>query len=146
MSAEGTLQHRGHRVWWGLASENADSGRVPLLTIHGGPGMCHDCLEPLAALASERPVYFYDQYGCGRSDRAVDAGEYDIDLFIEELAVVREELGLDQVHLYAHSYGGPLLLEYMLRRRPEGVRSLTLSNTFPSTKGLTLAGISGSPY
>jgi len=90
----------------------------------------------LTALSEDRSVFFYDQYGCGRSDRAVDPGEYDIELFVDELAAVREELGLQAVHLYAHSYGGPLLLEYMLRRQPEGVLSLTLSNTFPSTHGL----------
>lgn len=136
MAIEGTLEHRGHAVWWGRAGEASSDNAAPLLTVHGGPGICHDCLEPLAELAADRPVYFYDQYGCGRSDRAVEAGEYDVELFVDELATVREELGLNDVHLYAHSYGGPLLLEYMLRRQPEGVLSLTLSNTFASTRDL----------
>ena len=136
MTDEGTLTHRGHEVWWGRAEQPGPSAAAPLLTIHGGPGMCHDCLEPLGELAEDRPVIFYDQYGCGRSDRASDPDEYDIELFVDELAAVREELGLDEVHLYAHSYGGPLLLEYMLERRPAGVLSLVLSNTFPSTQGL----------
>ena len=136
MTDEGTLEHRGHRVWWGRADESESTSQAPLLTVHGGPGICHDCLEPLAALGADRPVLFYDQYGCGRSDRAADPAEYDIELFVDELATVREELAPDEVHLYAHSYGGPLLLEYMFQRQPEGVLSLTLSNTFPSTQAL----------
>jgi proline iminopeptidase len=137
MSTEATIQHRGHSVWWGRAGSPASDDMAPLLTVHGGPGMCHDCLEPLANLRNDRPVLFYDQYGCGRSDRAADASEYDIELFVDELAVVRDELAPDGVHLYAHSYGGPLLLEYLFRRRPAGVLSLTLSNTFPSIASLS---------
>ena len=136
MTDEGTLDHRGHKVWWGRVGESRSDGSAPLLTIHGGPGICHDCLEPLSALSGDRPVLFYDQYGCGRSDRAADPDDYDVELFVDEIAAVRQELALDQVHLYAHSYGGPVLLEYMLRRQPVGVLSLTLSNTFPSTQAL----------
>ena len=29
----------------------------------------HDYLEPLAALGEDRPVIFYDQLGCGKSDK-----------------------------------------------------------------------------
>ncbi|SFW86608.1 proline iminopeptidase-family hydrolase [Amycolatopsis australiensis] len=136
MSTEGTLSHRGHQVWWGRA-ESPGGTAPPLLTVHGGPGMPHDCLEPLAALRSERPVVFYDQYGCGRSDRAADPSEYDVELFVDELATVRDRLAPGPVHLFAHSYGGPLLLEYLLRRRPADVLSVTLSNTFPSVAGLS---------
>src|SRR4029078_9773909 len=60
----------------------------------------------------------------------------DIELFVDELAAVREQLRLDEVHLFAHSYGGPLLLEYLLQSEPVGVVSVTLSNTFPSVPGL----------
>ena len=136
MIDEGSLDHRGHKVWWGRAGGPPSPGAAPLLTIHGGPGICHDCLEPLAALGRDRRVFFYDQYGCGRSDRAVDVDEYDIELFVDEIAAVREQLGLDEVHLFAHSYGGPLLLEYLLQRQPVGVLSVTLSNTFASVPGL----------
>jgi proline iminopeptidase len=134
MTSEGFLQHRGHDVWWGEAS-TAPPSRLPLLTIHGGPGICHDCLEPLAALGDQRRVIFYDQYGCGRSDRAADPEEYDLDLFVEEIGAVRSALGLDEVHLYAHSYGGPLALAYLLTH-PDGVASLTVSNSFASVPAL----------
>jgi proline-specific peptidase len=131
---EGTFDHRGHSVWWGATGAPGDGG-VPLLTVHGGPGICHDCLEPLTALADEREVVFYDQFGCGRSDRADDPSEYTVELFVDELASVRAALDLDRVHLYAHSYGGPLALEYLLTQ-PEGVVSFTISNSFASTPAL----------
>lgn len=136
MTDEGTVAHRGHEVWWGRAAGPNSPTAAPLLTVHGGPGICHDCLEPLAGLGEVRPVLFYDQYGCGRSDRAVNPDDYDIELFVDELAEVREQLAPGPVHLYAHSYGGPVLLEYVIRRQPTDVLSLTLSNTFASTRSL----------
>jgi proline-specific peptidase len=134
LTRNGTVEHRGHAVWWGAAG-SPDAAGIPLLTVHGGPGICHDCLEPLAGLADARQVVFYDQYGCGRSGRAVDPTEYNVELFVAELAEVRAALGLDRVHLYAHSYGGPLAIEYLLTR-PDGIVSFTISNSFASTAAL----------
>ena len=133
---EGFVDLRGHRVWYGLAGTRDLPGHAPLLTIHGGPGMPHDYLEPLAELTcTGRRVIFYDQLGCGQSDRLPDPTHYTPDLFVEELAAVRRALGLDRLHLYAHSYGGVIALNYMLTQ-PAGVLSLTLADTFPSVPAL----------
>ncbi len=56
----------GHRVW---TKTVGDGPGLPLLLLHGGPGAGHDYLEPLEALGSDRPVIFYDQLGCGRSEK-----------------------------------------------------------------------------
>src|SRR5258707_7361045 len=53
------------RVRWRVARSGP---RTPLLLLHGGPGAGHDYLEPLSALADERPLMFYP-LGCGPSDR-----------------------------------------------------------------------------
>src|SRR5580692_12753076 len=66
--AEGYVPVPGGRVWYQIVG--ADRPGVPLLCLHGGPGMPHDYLEPLAGLAEARPVIFYDQLGCGRSEPA----------------------------------------------------------------------------
>ena len=45
-----------------------EPGKLPVLTLHGGPGACHDYLEPMEGLAATgRRVIFYDQLGCGNS-------------------------------------------------------------------------------
>jgi len=47
----------GGRIWW----RRVGSGpKTPLMLLHGGPGAGHNYLLPLAALADERPVIFYD--------------------------------------------------------------------------------------
>jgi proline iminopeptidase len=93
--------------------------------------MPHDYLEPLAGLAASRPVIFYDQLGCGRSDRPGDDSLWTTDRFVEELAVVRAALGLGRLHLFGNSWGGWLALQYTLDRRPE-LASLILSSSPPS--------------
>ena len=126
---EGFVQVPGGRVWYRIAG--AESPAVPLLVLHGGPGAGHDYLEPLAALAGERPVVFYDQLGCGKSDIPADESLWRIERFAQEVAAVRRGLGLDRVHLLGHSWGGFLAIEYMLGR-PTGIQSLVLASTAAS--------------
>src|SRR5260370_21540380 len=116
-TAEEYIEVPGGRVWYHIIG-TARPG-VPLLCLHGGPGMPHDYLEPLADLAASRPVIFYDQLGCGRSDRPGDDSLWTTDRFVEELAVVRASLGLGRLHLFGNSWGGWLPLQYTLHRRPE---------------------------
>jgi proline iminopeptidase len=68
---EGYLDVPGGRVWYRSVGE-AQGDRAPLLCLHGGPGFTHYYLEPLEALADRRQVVFYDQLGCGRSERPDD--------------------------------------------------------------------------
>lgn len=102
---------------------------LPLLCLHGGPGMPHDYLESLAGLATcppSREVVFYDQLGCGRSDRPDDDRLWTVNRFVDELAAVRAALDLDRVHLLGSSWGGMLALQYVLDRDPTAA-SLTLA-------------------
>jgi pimeloyl-ACP methyl ester carboxylesterase len=50
---------------------------------------------------------------------------------VEEVAAVRDGLGLDYVHVLGHSWGGWLALEYALGR-PSGLASLLLASTCAS--------------
>jgi proline-specific peptidase len=96
------------------------------------PGLPHDYLEDLAALAAGgRPVVFYDQLGCGRSDHPDDPALWTLDTFVEELATVRAALALGPMHLLRHSWGGWLALEYVLGKPPDLV-SLVLASTCAS--------------
>ncbi len=128
-----------YSVWYRIVGAGpADPGRneTPLLVLHGGPGCGHDYLEPVSALATERPVVFYDQLGCGRSDRPDDPGRWVIDRFVQEIDLVRAALGLRRVHLLGHSWGGWLALEYLATRpggpAAAGVERVVLASTSAS--------------
>ena len=113
---EGTIDFRGHKVWYACVGEAVEQpGKLPLLCLHGGPGVGHDYLETLAAMASHgRRVIFYDQLGCGNSDQPDDPSLWNVQLFVEEVDVVRRALGLERVHVLGQSWGGMLAMEYAL--------------------------------
>ena len=60
--------------------------------IHGGPGFPSDYMEGFGALGDERPVFMWDQLGCGRSDRPADVSLWTLERFVAELDAVREAL------------------------------------------------------
>lgn len=102
---------------------------TPLLVIHGGPGAGSRYLRRLERL--DRDVVFYDQLGCGESTQSDDTELWTIDRFADEIRLVRDHLGLDDVHLFAHSAGGWFAIEYLVAG-PAGVRSAILANTTAS--------------
>ena len=91
-----------------------------------GPGASSRAFTAFERLGSERPVIMYDQLGGGRSERPKDKNLWRVDRFVEELRTVRDKLSIDQVHLFGHSWGSMLAMDYMLTR-PTGVRSLILA-------------------
>lgn len=123
-AAEGYLSVVGGEIWYGVVGAG---GGVPLLTLHGGPGFPHDYLQPLAALGDQRRVVFYDQLGCGRSEQPNDPALWQIERFVDEIARVRDALGLERVHLFGHSWGAMLAVDYLLTR-PAGVVSAVLAS------------------
>ncbi|MFG1755600.1 proline iminopeptidase-family hydrolase [Streptosporangium sandarakinum] len=67
----------------------------------------------------EREVIWYDQLGVGRSDRIDDASLLTVDRFLDELGAVIGGLGLERPHVYGHSWGAMLGLQYAAERAPE---------------------------
>ena len=135
---EGTISFRGYETWYRIVGTQADAGKLPLLCLHGGPGVPHEYLESLEAMAATgRQVICYDQLGCGNSTHVDDPALWTVDLFVEEVDVVRQALGLKQVHLLGQSWGGMLTMQYMLTQ-PRGVASITIASS-PSSMALWLA-------
>jgi proline-specific peptidase len=114
----------GGRVWYQVVGSGPG---VPLLLLHGGPGVPSYYLKPLAALGDDRPVIFYDQLGCGRSDHPTDSTLWTTSRFVQELAAVRQQLGLEEVDLLGHSWGTMLAADYLLTK-PVGVRAVVMSS------------------
>ncbi|MFN5118008.1 MAG: proline iminopeptidase-family hydrolase [Cyanobacteriota bacterium] len=128
----------GHRVWTRRVGATSRPERLPVVLLHGGPGVPSDYLEPLEQLAADgREVIRYDQLGCGRSDHPDDPALLQVERFVNELALVRAALGLERIHLYGQSWGGMLALEAALAGAP-GIASLVLSNA-PASMPLWVA-------
>jgi proline-specific peptidase len=128
--AEGTIPVPGGNVWYRTVGE----GGTPLLCLHGGPGMSHDYIATMADLADERMVVFYDQLGCGRSDRPEDPSLWTLERSVSEVEAVRQALGLERFHLFGNSWGGWLALQFVLDQTPPLV-SLIVSSSPSSVRG-----------
>ncbi len=109
------LQIQGLKIYTKIFK--ADNEFATLLTMHGGPGMSHDYLLPLADLSKKGiTVVFYDQFGCGRSDELEDHSKFTFDYGVEEAEELRKTLfGDKKVFLMGSSYGGALSLAYSLK-------------------------------
>ncbi len=114
----------GGRVWYEVAGNGPGT---PLLVVHGGPGLPHDYLANLAELGVDRPVIFYDQLGCGRSDRPENTSFWTRERFVRELAEVRRALHLDRCFILGHSWGTVLAADYLLTK-PAGVKGVVFAN------------------
>lgn len=123
------IPFRSFRTWTGVAGSISGSRGLPLLCLHGGPGVPHDLLAPITRLAEQgRAVIVYDQLGCGRSDHPHNPALWSVELFVEEVAAVRQSLGLERIHLLGQSWGGMLALETVLRGAT-GIAGLVLADT-----------------
>ncbi len=103
-----------------------DAGAPPLIVVHGGPGWDYRSLLPLAALADDYHVVFYDQRGSGLSPR-VAAEELSLESSLSDLDALVERFRTgDRVTLVGHSWGAMLVAAY-LGRAPEKVSRAVLA-------------------
>ena len=127
---EGRIPFRGHSTWYRVVGDEERDGRLPLLCLHGGPGAGWHHLETYQELAEGRRVVFYDQLGCGNSAVAEPHGTdlWTTELYVEEVDVVREALGLERVVVLGQSWGGMLALAYALTQ-PDGLEGLVVQSS-----------------
>jgi proline iminopeptidase len=124
------INTKNGKIWYSVYGEKKKG--IPLLVLHGGPGFL-SMPEVVKNLSNERPVYFYDQLGCGRSDRAADKSYYSVTNYIEELVQIRKKLGLKETYLMGFSWGTMLTCSYLLEKKPKGIKGLILSGPYLSS-------------
>ncbi len=116
--------YEGHtyKLWYGKIGSGS---APPVLVLHGGPGGNHHNLVAFQALAAERPVIFYDQLGCGKSDRPDDPRLWTVERYFDEVLAVRDGLGLNKYHLIGHSWGTTLAVGFAAKHS-DGILSISL--------------------
>lgn len=120
---EGFVDVNVGKIWYRIVGEGSNT---PLLVLHGGPSFPSYYLDPLAELSNGRPVIFFDQLGCGRSDRITDTTLMTIDAHIDQITRLLQSLDVNEIYLYGHSWGTMLGIDYYLRHG-DGVKAMILS-------------------
>jgi pimeloyl-ACP methyl ester carboxylesterase len=90
----------------GQVSGWVDGAGVPVLLLHGGPGLSYEYLDDVAAdLGEGYEIAAYQQRGIAPS---MLEGPYDIDTHLDDVAAVLDALGWQMAYVVGHSWGGHL--------------------------------------
>jgi proline iminopeptidase len=105
------------------------TGRVTIIVLHGGPGLSHQYLRPeWETLGRRYRMVFYDQRGCGRSERR---GPHHWEQHVADLhTLALRYRGQGPVVLAGSSWGSWLALLYAWRH-PDQAAALVLSGLPP---------------
>ena len=115
----------GARLWYRVAG-NASSSAPPLVFLHGGPGYNSYSFSALEGSRLEKTlrVVYFDQRGSGHSERPASR-DYAMTTLVNDVEGLRNALGVNQIAVMGHSFGGVLALEYAARF-PDRVSHLSL--------------------
>ena len=103
----------------------------PCLLLHGGPGLDHEEFVPwLSPLATGNRLIYLDYRGNGRSPR-IPPEQFTTAAVVEDIEALRRALGLEQMAVLGHSFGGFIALSYALAY-PSSVSRLIVSCSTPS--------------
>jgi proline-specific peptidase len=85
--------------------ESGAADGLPLIVLHGGPGLDHTATKPwLAPLGDELRLLHVDERGQGRS-RRVDPTTLSLEVFARDVDLLAEALRLERFALLGHSFG-----------------------------------------
>lgn len=130
---EGYMPFKGYQTYYRIVGERQE-GKSPLLLLHGGPGSTHNYFEVLDSIADTgHQVIMYDQLGCGQSYVKGHPELWTLETWGEELRSLRDYLHIDECHLLGQSWGGMLLIAYLIDGKAKGVRSAILSSTLSAS-------------
>ena len=109
---------------------------IPIVVVHGGPGMDHGYLLPqMAGIGKGYKLIFYDQRAMGKSSADFDTSAMTMDNFVEDLEGIRKAFDLGKMNLMGHSWGGLVSMFYAIKY-PDHLQSLILANTTAASSAL----------
>lgn len=119
-------------TWYRVVGDLKNS-KTPVMVLHGGPGAGHNYCEPIAEVLAQtgRAAVLYDQIGCGNSTHLPDKPKefWTPELFMEELVLLTEHLGISQKYnIVGQSWGGMLGMQFAITK-PKGLNALVVADS-----------------
>ena len=105
----------------------ADGGRGTLLFVHGNPTWSFAFRGAISELSKTHRCIAPDHIGCGLSDKP-RFGAYALEQHVERLERLVLGLGLEDLTLVLHDWGGAIGFGFA-RRHPDLIARIVLSNT-----------------
>ena len=109
--------------------DEGDRNAPPVLMLHGNPTWSFYWRRLIVALRPTHRVIAPDHIGCGKSDKpGDDAYTYRLEQRIDDIDSLIDHLGLAEVTLVLHDWGGMIGMGWA-HRHPQRVSRLVLLNT-----------------
>jgi len=111
IDGEYKLTLNGIKHW--VKVDGSRNNTVPLVILHGGPGGNHYTFERTVGplLSKTRTLVYYEQRGCGRSEKPHSENDYSMSFLIEDFIELKKLLEVEKVDILGYSFGGELALE-----------------------------------
>ncbi len=133
--------HNRFLHWRGSWMHYLDEGKGrPVLMVHGNPTWSFYYRNLVGSLRDGHRCVVPDHIGCGLSDKpGDDAYTYTLSRRVDDLERLVEHLGLDELDLVVHDWGGMIGFAWAVRH-PDKVRRIVVLNTaaFHNPKGQKL--------
>ena len=134
MTCPGRLVPIDDTALW-VVERGPDDG-LPLLVLHGGPGLDHhefaDYLDPLTE--SGIRLVLVDQRACGRSERP-SPQTWTLERYAQDVIMLARSLGLDRYAVLGNSYGAFVALQHGVDY-PGMAAAMVISGSIPSMRFL----------
>lgn len=118
--------------------ERGAADALPLLVLHGGPGLDHHefahYLDPLTEGGRYRLV-LVDQRACGRSRRDAPRETWTLETMASDVSAVAAGIGAERYAVLGHSYGAFVALQHAVDA-PGAAAATIVSGGVPSTRFL----------
>jgi haloalkane dehalogenase len=114
----------------GLRLHYVDEGAgEAVVAVHGNPTWSFYYRDLVRELRDDYRVIVPDHVGCGLSDMPNDeAYEYTLSRRIEDFGRLMEDLGLEDINLVVHDWGGMIALAWAVEH-PDRIKRLVILNT-----------------
>lgn len=109
----------------------------PLVCLPGGPMQASAYLGDLGGLSAHHRLVLFDLRGTGESGVPADQASYRCDRLVDDVEVLRTQLGQDRMDLFGHSAGATLAVLYAARY-PDRISRLVLVAPSPFAVGLEI--------
>src|SRR4051794_37602836 len=117
-----------------FVDERGDPDGLPLLVLHGGPGLDHtmfgDRLDPLGDIAR---LLLVDERAQGRSDRDAPPHTWTLPRYAADVGALARTLGLERYAVLGHSFGAFIALQHAVDE-PAGPVATIVSSGLPSER------------
>jgi len=120
----------GHRIY---VEQCGNPDGIPVVVLHGGPGGgCSPAMRRYFDPSAFRVILF-DQRGCGRSRPHASVIQNTTWHLVNDIEVIRKELGISRWICFGGSWGATLALIYAITH-PDRVAHLVLRGVFLATQ------------